>query len=81
VALDITSPAFGIQEGHLYADPVHEVFPGTLRIQRGWLRPSEAPGWGIDIDETAAARYPAGLSSHDAWVARVRALDGGLIAP
>ncbi|WP_432989436.1 enolase C-terminal domain-like protein [Dactylosporangium sp. CA-233914] len=81
VALDVTSPAFGIQEGHVYADAVHEVFPGTLRIERGWLRPNEAPGWGIDLDETAAARFPAGLSGHDAWAAQVRGRDGGLIAP
>jgi mannonate dehydratase len=81
VALDVTSPAFGIQEGHLYREAVHEVFPGTLRIENGWLRPNESPGWGIDLDESAAARHPAGLSGHDAWAARVRGLDGGLIAP
>ncbi|MFU8853070.1 enolase C-terminal domain-like protein [Micromonospora sp. SL1-18] len=81
VALDVTSPAFGIQEGHVYAAAVHDVFPGTLRIERGWLRPNEAPGWGIDLDEAAAARFPAGLSGHDAWAARVRGRDGGLIAP
>lgn len=81
VALDVTSAAFGIQEGHVYSDPVHEVFPGTLRIHNGWLVPNEQPGWGIDIDETAAARYPADLSGHDAWAAGVRGLDGGLIAP
>ncbi|MEV6966992.1 enolase C-terminal domain-like protein [Hamadaea sp. NPDC051192] len=81
VALDVTSPAFGIQEGHVYADAVHEVFPGTLRIERGWLRPHETPGWGIDLDEKTAARYPAGLAGHDAWAARVRGRDGGLIAP
>ncbi|OKI46025.1 enolase C-terminal domain-like protein [Micromonospora sp. CB01531] len=81
VALDVSSPAFGIQEGHVYGDAVHEVFPGTLRIERGWLRPNEAPGWGIDLDESAAARFPAGFSGHDAWAARVRGRDGGLIAP
>lgn len=81
VALDVTSPAFGIQEGHVYADAVHEVFPGTLSIEHGWLTPNEAPGFGIDIDEREAARYPATLSGHDAWAAGVRGLDGGLIAP
>lgn len=81
VALDVTSAAFGIQEGHVYSDAVHEVFPGTLRIRDGWLTPNEAPGWGIDLDEAAAARFPAGLSRHDAWAAGVRGLDGGLIAP
>lgn len=81
VTLDVTSPAFGIQEGHVYAEAVHDVFPGTLRIDNGWLRPNDAPGWGIDVDETAAARWPPDLSGHDAWAARVRGLDGGLIAP
>ncbi len=81
VALDVTSAAFGIQEGHVYSDAVHEVFPGTLRITDGWLVPNERPGWGIDLDERAAGRYPAGLSGHDAWAAGVRGVDGGLIAP
>ncbi len=81
IALDVTSPAFGIQESHVYSDAVHEVFPGTPRVVDGWWYPSEEPGWGIDLDERAAARYPADLSGHDVWAAGVRGLDGGLIAP
>jgi len=81
IALDVTSPAFGIQECHVYPEPVHEVFPGTPRVVDGWWHPNEAPGWGIDIDEAAAARFPADLSGHDAWAAGVRGLDGGLIVP
>jgi mannonate dehydratase len=81
VALDVTSPAFGIQEGHVYNDATHEVFPGTLSIENGWLRANEAPGWGIDLDERAAARHPAGLSGHDAWAAGVRSPDGALRYP
>ncbi|MDX2970117.1 enolase C-terminal domain-like protein [Kribbella solani] len=81
VALDVTSVAFGIQEGHLYNDATYEVFPGTLRIENGWLRPNETPGWGIDLDLEAAARYPAELSGHDEWAAGVRRPDGALEAP
>ncbi|WP_154792026.1 enolase C-terminal domain-like protein [Occultella kanbiaonis] len=81
VAVDVTSAAFGIQEYHHYSEPVHEVFPGTLRAEAGYLRPNVAPGWGIDIDEEAAARYPAGLSRHDEWALGVRGLDGALYAP
>jgi len=81
VALDLTSVAFGIQEGHLYNEATYEVFPGTLRIEDGWLRPNEAPGWGIDVDLEAAARYPAELSGHDEWAAGVRRIDGALEAP
>lgn len=81
VTLDVVSPAFGIQEGHVYNEATHEVFPGTLRSIDGWLTPNSAPGWGIDLDEDAAARYPAGLSGHDAWAAGVRRPDGALEAP
>jgi mannonate dehydratase len=81
VALDLTSPAFGIQEGHVYNDATYEVFPGTLPIVDGWIRANETPGWGIGIDEKAAARYPAGLSGHDAWAAGVRSPDGALRYP
>ncbi len=81
VALDVTSSAFGIQEGHEYSDAVQEVFPGTLVAQRGWLYPNEAPGWGIDLDERAAKRFPAPLSPHDEWAATVRGRDGALVAP
>jgi mannonate dehydratase len=81
VALDVSSVAFGIQEGHIYNEATYEVFPGTLRIEDGWLRPNEAPGWGIDVDLEAAARYPAQLSGHDEWAAGVRRIDGALEAP
>jgi mannonate dehydratase len=81
VALDVSSAAFGIQEGHVYNEATHEVFPGTLRINNGWLFPNETPGWGIDIDEKAASKYPAELSGHDAWAAGVRRPDGALEAP
>jgi mannonate dehydratase len=60
---------------------VREVFPGTIGIVDGWMTPNAAPGWGIDLDEKAAANFPPGLSAHDAWAAGVRDLSGGLIAP
>ena len=81
VALDVTTPAFTIQEGHLYAEPVHEVFPGTLTPVDGYLFPSLEPGWGIDIDEKHADRYPPTTGGHERWAARVRRPDGGIEAP
>jgi mannonate dehydratase len=81
VALDVTSPAFGIQEGHVFNEATHEVFPGTLPIVNGWIRPNEEPGWGIELDEKQAALHPAGVSGHDAWAAGVRGPDGGLRYP
>jgi mannonate dehydratase len=81
VALDVTTPAFGIQEGHLYGEAVREVFPGTLVPRDGYLYPSDSPGWGIDIDEVAAASYPPVTHLFERWAATVRRPDGGIEAP
>ncbi|WP_246465063.1 enolase C-terminal domain-like protein [Ruania alkalisoli] len=81
VALDVTSPTFGIQECHEFDELTQEVFPGTIVPQQGWLAPNEAPGWGIDLDESLALRFPPNLSPFDSWAAGVRSLDGGLLAP
>jgi mannonate dehydratase len=56
--LDLAVPNFGIQEGYLFPDRTREVFPGTPEIRDGMLWANDRPGLGIDIDETAAARYP-----------------------
>lgn len=81
VALDVTSPAFGIQECHRYNEATHDVFPGTIDITHGWMYPNETPGWGIDLDEKLAARFPPELSRHDDWAAGNRGIDGGLLFP
>lgn len=61
--LDLASPNFGIQEGAFVAsDAVREIFPGTPVIRDGYLYINEAPGFGVDLDEKAAARYPATLT-------------------
>ncbi|MBB5079801.1 enolase C-terminal domain-like protein [Nonomuraea endophytica] len=81
VTLDVTSPAFGIQEAHVYPETVHEVFPGALRTVNGYLTPSDRPGWGIDLDERAALRHPPQTHLHERWAAQVRRPDGGIEAP
>ncbi|GCE02497.1 enolase C-terminal domain-like protein [Embleya hyalina] len=81
LTLDVTSAAFGIQEQHVYPERVHEVFPGTPRTVDGYLVPSDRPGWGVDLDEAQAAKYPPQTHLHERWAARVRRPDGGLEAP
>ncbi|MRG59228.1 starvation-sensing protein RspA [Agromyces sp. CFH 90414] len=81
VALDVASPAFGIQEGHVYSDAAVEVFPGTLQPEQGHLAPSPAPGWGIGLDERAAARFEPQPYAHERWAAQVRRPDGFLESP
>ncbi|OLF17463.1 enolase C-terminal domain-like protein [Actinophytocola xanthii] len=81
IALDVTSAAFGIQEGHVYSDETREVFPGTPVARDGYLHPSPDPGWGVDLDERLAARYPPVTGLHERWAATVRRPDGGLESP
>ena len=81
LALDLTSPAFGIQEGHVYPAAVHEIFPGTPVIRAGYAIPSESPGWGIELDEKAAEAFPPVFGGHERWTARVRRPDGAVEAP
>ncbi|WP_066361283.1 enolase C-terminal domain-like protein [Herbidospora mongoliensis] len=81
IALDVTTHAFQIQEGHVYPDPVVEVFPGTINPVNGYLFPHDAPGWGVDIDESAAAKFPPAKHLHERWAGRVRRPDGGIEPP
>ena len=81
LALDLTSPAFGIQEGHVYPEAVHEIFGGTPVIRAGYATPSESPGWGIELDEKAAESFPPVFGRHERWTARVRRPDGAVEAP
>jgi mannonate dehydratase len=81
LAVDVSTPAFGYQESHTYNEATHEVFPGTPVVRDGHLAPSDAPGWGVDLDEKAALRHPPVKFLHERWSAGVRHPDGGLDAP
>ncbi|MDR0397495.1 MAG: starvation-sensing protein RspA [Oscillospiraceae bacterium] len=69
VHLDLTTPNFGIQEWcGMEQDPrVQEVFQGCAEIKGGMAWANDKPGWGIEIDEKAAAKYPCD-SSQPAWL-------------
>src|SRR5204862_3633190 len=56
--LDVSSPNFGIQEAYIFPDVLYEVFPGAPEIRDGYLWANDRPGWGVDVDEAAAARHP-----------------------
>jgi mannonate dehydratase len=56
--LDLASHNFGIQEVIGFGDALYEVFPGTPELRDGYLWPNDRPGFGIDLDESLAARYP-----------------------
>ncbi len=55
---DTWVPNFGIQELMSHNELTDAVFPHAYRFERGVMHCGEAPGHGVDIDETLAARYP-----------------------
>jgi mannonate dehydratase len=60
VALDLACYNFGVQEYSSFSDRDQEVFRGCPVMKNGYLYANEAPGWGIEVDEKAAAKYPFG---------------------
>jgi mannonate dehydratase len=55
---DLSVPNFGIQEYMRHTAETDAVFPHAYTFEDGFLHPGEAPGLGVDIDETLAARFP-----------------------
>jgi len=85
VALDLASWNFGVQEYSPFGDAVREVFSGCPEMRNGYLYASESPGWGIEVDERAAAKYPFGTGEkgererlNGGWGA-IRRRDGTII--
>jgi mannonate dehydratase len=58
VTLDVVSYNFGIQEYSPFGARTQEIFHGCPELKDGYLWVSEKPGWGIEIDEKAAAKAP-----------------------
>jgi mannonate dehydratase len=60
VTLDLVAYNFGVQEWTFPNGPVQEVFSGYPEVKEGYAYANEKPGWGVEVDEKAAARYPYG---------------------
>lgn len=81
LALDLCCHNFGIQEYTPFSEATREVFPGCPEVKNGQMIPNDQPGLGIDIDETAAAKYLYPEHPFNgAWPA-VRRRDGSVIRP
>jgi len=61
IALDLACYNFGIQEYSPFHERLQEVFRGCPVMKNGYLYANESPGWGIEVDEKAAAKYPFGF--------------------
>ncbi|HOB03768.1 MAG TPA: enolase C-terminal domain-like protein [Propionibacteriaceae bacterium] len=92
IHLDVASRNFGIQEWsgtrppnfilHDLADASEalvDVFPGLPEQRGGYVYPNDKPGWGIELDEKAAAKYPC-HSGVTTWT-QTRLRDGSLQTP
>jgi mannonate dehydratase len=79
--LDLSSSAFGIQEENHWPDLVHEMLPGVPPLRKGFSYLSEAPGLGIDIDESLAKKHPLAPPSGKEDGFTVRGVDGALVRP
>ncbi len=92
IHLDVASRNFGVQEWsgtrppnfilHDLAEPSEallDVFPGLPEQRGGYVYPNDRPGWGIELVEAEAARYPpdAGVTT---WT-QTRLRDGSLQTP
>jgi mannonate dehydratase len=55
---DVSIPNFGIQEYMHHAKETDAVFPHGYAYRDGALHPGDAPGLGVEIDETLAGKYP-----------------------
>lgn len=81
VALDLACYNFGIQEQHVFRENTREVFPGCPEIRDGCYWASEAPGLGMDINESLAARFPFPEHPLNGGWPPVRRRDGTVIRP
>lgn len=79
--VDISSPAFGIQEENAFPASVQEMMPGCAQIRQGYLYGSGKPGLGIDINETITAKYPLQPITGGGIYPLDRTLDGAVVKP
>ena len=77
--LDLAIWNFGIQESVHFSDKTREVFSGCPWVENGYMYVNEAPGFGVDIDENLAAKFP--LPEHPGYWSPVRRPDGTAVRP
>ena len=80
VHLDLNITNFGIQEYSEFNDATKEIFPGLPEMKGGYLYANDKPGWGIEINEAAAAKHPFNRTDpmNGGW-GEVRLPDGQII--
>jgi mannonate dehydratase len=82
LALELASYNFGIHEGYVFPPETRAVFPGCPETKNGYMYVNETPGFGVDLDEKLAAKfpYPSGTTFDHSW-GTTRRRDGTVIRP
>jgi mannonate dehydratase len=85
IALDLACYNFGIQEYSPFSETLQEIYQGCPVLKDGYLYANEKPGWGIEINEKLAAKFPFGTNEqgerqrlNGGW-GEVRRRDGTII--
>ena len=83
--LDLACYNFGIQEFTFFSDQAKELFKGCPEVKNGYMFANDLPGWGMEVDEKLAAKYPYGTNEQGArkqfnggW-GDIRRRDGSII--
>lgn len=79
--VDISHPAFGIQEENAFPELAREILPGAAEIRGGYLYGNDKPGLGIDINEALAAKHPLQPAPLGGHYPLDRAPDGTVVKP
>lgn len=77
--LDLAIHNFGIQESTRFNEAIREVFPGTPTYKNGYMYVNEAPGFGVDINEELAKKYP--FPENPGYWLPTRRKDGTAVRP
>ena len=82
VHLDLAIPNFGIQEAREFTQAEQDVFPGCPELKDGYYHANDKPGFGIDLDEKAAAKFPiTDDPPFDMSWGNLRRQDGTIVKP
>jgi mannonate dehydratase len=69
---DLSVHNFGIQEYMRHTADTDRVFPHAYSLSEGLMHPGDAPGLGVDLDETLASTFPY----RPAYLPTLRLMDG-----
>jgi mannonate dehydratase len=82
IHLDLAVPNFGIQEARKFSQEEQDAFPGCPELKDGYYWISDRPGFGVDLDEKVAARFPiTDDPPFDLRWGNIRKQDGTIVKP